>query len=354
MEDTLMTVLGSLSDVPPAPGKYKVRIPVTTDLNGLKVVIWVHALVGDNPGPTLTLLSGLHGNEWLHLEFFQRFVEDFEPAQVSGTVLVIPMANAVAFGTHSRQVRDDSDNADANRSFPGPGRRFTWLAEQIATSIAANVFPETNYLIDFHLGVWGSTMGSTIVFTGFTDEEVSRRNYDLSLAFGSPLIFVAHAVRGWAGSRTSAGYAGENLKIPSLGSSVGGAGFDRVLEAGWHDENLAGIRNVMIHAGMLQGEMQLPEEYLVYEMVHRTNPRVGGVLSPVNAVEEFGRPVQEGELLGTIINPFTFETVEELRAPVAGYLAYWARSYPIRPGEWAYAVIPADHEGTPRVPRPAW
>jgi predicted deacylase len=340
--------------VPKAPGKYTARIPVTTDLNGLEVVVWVHALVGARPGPTLTLLAGLHGNEWLHLEFFRRFVEEFEPQEVSGTVLVIPMANAVAFGSLSRYVRDDSDNADANRSFPGKGRRFTWLAEQIATIIATEVFPSTDCMIDFHLGIWGSTMGSIIVDTDYSDPEVGRKSFDLSLAFGTPLILAIGGVQGWPGPRTSQTYAGELLGIPSCGSMVGGAGFDRAQEQAWLDQNLQGIRNAMMHLGMAQGEMVLPDEYLVYATVERVNPRAGGLLQPANPSDTFGRPVAEGELLGCIVSPFTFETLEELTAPFDGYLAYWARSYPIRPGEWAFAVIPRNHEGTRWIPRPEW
>jgi hypothetical protein len=344
-----MNLYPSLAQAPETPGKHLVRIPVTTDTNGFEVVIWVHALVGAEAGPTLTLLSGLHGNEWLHLAFFRRFVDEFDPTEVCGRVLVVPMANAVAFGTLSRNVRDDSDNADANRSFPAGGRRFNWLAEQIATTIAEGVLPHTDGVIDFHLGIWGSAMGSTICSTGYSDEDVSRRSFDLSLAFGSPLIFRAKTKGGWPGPRTSQGYAGEVLGIPSCGSFIGGAGFDRDLEERWHERNLRGIRNVMTYLGMLSGEMELPDEYLVYEFVHRVNPKVGGLLTPVNDVERFGREVEAGELLGRIISPYTFEVLEELRAPVDGFLIYWARQYPIRPGDWAYGVVPGDHAGTRHV-----
>lgn len=346
-----MTIYTSISDAPTTPGKYLARIPVTTDINGFDVTITAHILVGATPGPTLTLLSGLHGNEWLHLEFFRQFVAEFDPATTAGRVLVVPMANAVAFGTLSRYVRDDSDNADANRSFPGGGRTFTWLAEQVATTIANEVFAHTNALIDFHLGIWGSVMCSTIYSSDYTDPEVSERSRALALAFGSPWIFAART-RGWPGPRTSQGYAGEILGIPSCGSFIGGAGFDRDLERDWAQRNLTGIRNVMKHLGMVSGEQNLPDRYLIYEAVHRVNPKNGGLLEPVNLVETFGRPVQKGELLGRIISPFSFEVIEELVSPADGVLSFWARNYPIRPGEWAYGVVPLDHAGSRYVDRP--
>jgi predicted deacylase len=71
-------------------------------------------------------------------------------------------------------------------------------------------------------------------------------------------------------------------------------------------------------------------------------------------VDAFGREVRRGERLGRIISPLTFEVLEELISPGDGYLAYWARNYPVRPGDWCYGVIPKDHPSTTWVPRPNW
>ena len=59
-----------LKELPPSSTWRAVRLPVSTDMNGMEVVIWAHVL-GSEEGPTLTLLSGLHGNEWLHLDLFE-------------------------------------------------------------------------------------------------------------------------------------------------------------------------------------------------------------------------------------------------------------------------------------------
>ena len=99
----------SVQAFPTEPGHHLVRLPVTTDLDGHDVGIAMHILVGARPGPTLTLLSGVHGNEWGHIEFLHRFVRDFDPSVVAGSVRVIPTANAPALGALSRAVPDDSD-----------------------------------------------------------------------------------------------------------------------------------------------------------------------------------------------------------------------------------------------------
>ena len=43
--------------------------------------------------------------------------------------------------------------------------------------------------------------------------------------------------------------------------------------------------------------------------------------------------------------PFTREVLETLR-PVPGYLMYYPRWYPVRPGDWAYGIIHKGHEHT--------
>lgn len=341
-----------VAHVPSEPGWHLVRVPITTDLNGMEVALVVHVLNGERDGPTLTVMSGLHGNEWHHLETFRALRDSLGAGDLAGRVLMIPVANQVSFGPLRRHLNDDSDNPDANRAFPVPTVKHTWLGEQIATAVADEVLEHTDYLLDFHLGMWGSTLGSTIVGTDYSDPDVVQQSHDMSVAFGTPLIYRSRMVAAFPGPRSSQGFAGEKLRIPCCGSMLGGAGFDRAEEDGWRDANLRGIRNVLAYLGMLDAPLQLPERYLVYEAVQRVNPKVGGLLVPERMPETFGREVTKGERLGRVVSPYTLETIEELNAPFDGYLAYWARNYPLRPGDWAYCVIPADHPGTAWIEPP--
>lgn len=353
-----MNTSSPIHDPTRAPGWHLEKIPITTDLNGMEVTLVVHVLQGEEPGPTLTLLSGLHGNEWHHLETFRVLRSSLGPAGLRGRVLMVPVANQVSFGPLQRHLNDDSDNADANRAFPVPSVKHTWLAEQIATAVAEHVLEPADYLLDFHLGMWGSTLGSTIVGTDYSDQDVNAQSRDMSFAFGTPMIYRSRMVAHFPGPRSSQGYSGERLRIPCCGSMLGGAGFDRSEENAWRDANARGVRNVMAWLGMVDEALDLPDRYLVYESVQRVNPRVGGLLQPANLPDRFGREVTAGEVLGHVVSPYTLDVLETLTAPFDGYLAYWARNYPLRPGDWAYCVIPADHPGTawmdaPELDRPS-
>ena len=98
--------------------------------------------------------------------------------------------------------------------------------------------------------------------------------------------------------------------------------------------------------GILPGENRKPRRHLHFENKVRVNPSVGGMLTPVQENERLGREVKEGELLATVVSPYSFEVLEELRAPYDGYLAWIPRWYPVRPGDWAFGVIPKNDPTT--------
>lgn len=341
-----MPTFENLDNLPSAPGRFHVHLPVARDLSGRGVGIDVIVHQGAEPGPTLTVLSGMHGDEWLHLEFFRRLDAELDHAALRGRVLLVPIANAAAFANLARNVMHEADAPDMNRVFPVTPRPQNGLPEQLAAKLAHEVLARSDALLDFHLGIWGSTLASSIVGTDFSDARVSAESQELALAFGLPLVYQAKMMSVFPGPRAAQAYSGEILKIPSCGSFHGGAGFDSDLEDGWVNANYRGIRNVMRHLGMEDGIIVRPKRYLVYETIQRINPKNGGYLKPERRRDEFGREVRVGELLGKVISPFTFETIEELRAPVDGYLGYWARNYPVHPGDWAFAVVPGNHSGT--------
>jgi predicted deacylase len=327
-----------------AHGKHLWKLPITTDLNGGDIDLYNHVIVGSKPGPTLTLTSTLHGVEWLSIEMLKRVVERLDPDQLTGAVIAIPVANPSALGNMSRTTPDDSDNADLNRTFPG---RHTWITEQLAQAIVREVLPHTSAVIDFHLGIWGSSFGYVAYGIDFPDEKTNDASKRMALAFGVPILQAAKFIANFPGPRSLAGYAGAQLGIPSCIGELGGAGFGHQTEEEWIETCVTGIFNVLKEFGMYAGaKPSRPPRYLSFEAAHRVNPSKGGLLYPVNRDETFGREVREGELLATVVSPYTFAVMEELRSPCDGYISYFARWYPVRPGDWAFGVIPKDSPGT--------
>lgn len=320
-----------------------VRIPITTGLNGAELAIWVHVVRGKSEGPTLALLSTLHGGEWWSIPPMRRLVMDLDPARLSGTLLAVPVANPPALVLQTRNIPDESDSPDMNRIFPGP---LTWTSDQLVAAITREVVAKASMLMDFHMGPWGSAFRDILVGGDFPKPGLSDETERLALTFGSPIVRRANIVSGFPGPRSSIGYAGGVLGIPAMGVEVGGAGFGPAIEERWKRDTIEGIRAVMGALGMITDAPDpRPSRQLVYRKSHRVNPSKGGFLRSRHGADALGREVARGDLLGEVVSPYTFEVIEELRAPARGLLFYVARDYPVHPGDWAYGIADVEAEG---------
>ena len=321
-------------------GKSYHSVPVTTKLDGTELAVPVHVVAGTKPGPTLSLFSTLHGGEWMSIEMLRRVVVGLDPREMAGNLIAVPVANPVAFSQLTRTMPDESDSADLNRVFPG---QFTWMATQIARTITNEILPQSDALIDFHLGLWGASFGMVVYGNDFSDPDVSKRSEAMARAFGCAYIKREQLLGSFPGPGSMVGYAGEKMGLPSMISEIGGAGFAPEMEEGWIRDNVDGIRSVLRQMGILPGEPIALDRYLMAEKTHRVNPSVGGYLHTDVSPERLNTEVTKGELLGRVLSPYTFEELERLESPVDGWLLLVARPYPVNPGDWAYGVIDGAH-----------
>ena len=323
----------------PLLSKIAIPLRVTQDLDGGDVTIWVHAITGARPGPILGVLSVQHGDEWIGAEMIRQLVECLDPSTMSGTVLAVPVCNPIALGTGTRNTQPESDGPDLNRVWPGT---HTWLAESMSKVLAQEVIAKCDGVLDFHPAPWGATMSDPKYGTDYPSPEVNVRTREMAIAMGYRGLGKGKVVAHFPGPRSLAGYAGAKLGIPALSLPRGGAGFGEELEQQWIEEDIRGIKNVMRYLGILADPLQKPERMLIYDEVVRVDPTVGGILKPVHEPEQFLREVKRGELLGRIISPYTFEELERLEAPCDGWIVYFGRSYPVRPGNWSFGLAVAE------------
>jgi hypothetical protein len=311
-----------------------VRIPVTQDL-AMPVEIVTHALAGKKDGPTLLLLSMLHGNEWFSVLILRELLGKIDPKALSGNVLAVPVANTAAFATGTRVIVDDSDEPDANRTFGGI---YDWMTNQITRVIERELFTRATHLIDYHVSGWGSTMADVSFTEDFRDPSVSERSREMALSYGFPVMHALRIHSGLRGPRTSVGFAGENYKIAGMVAGIGGLGFGEAQEREWLELNVEGTMSVMRHLGMLEGRPRRAKRVLRIGDYWRVSPRIAGYIEPVVGLDRQFTDFAEGELMARVVSPLTLEVVDELRSPGAGTLFYSCRSYMARPGAWAFGV----------------
>jgi predicted deacylase len=326
----------------PRNAHHIVRLPVTHDLTG-PVEIVAHVVAGREPGPTLTLLSMLHGNEWFSAVVLRDVVRAVDPKTLRGTLIAVPVANPPAMLTATRCIQDNADEPDANRTFGGP---YGWLSNQIARVLADEVLAKSDALIDYHVGDWGATMADVSYVTDYSKPDVAARSKAMALAYGFPVVHALTIFSGLRGPRTSLGHAGERFGIPGIVAEVGGLGFDAAREAAWRRANVDGTLGVMRELGMLDGELRRPERYLHFVDYWRVGPTVGGYLEPRVDLDRQFTEIAAGETLATITDPATFELLEEVRAPGPGVIFYACRAHMVRPGGWAFGVARLDDPRT--------
>ena len=323
--------------VPPGSRK-RIRIPVTRDICA-SVDLHAHVVAGGNEGPVLLLLSMLHGNEWFSVLILRELLERVDPATLAGSLVAVPVANPSAFITGTRCNLDDSDEPDANRTFGGI---YQWTTNQVSRAIENELFTRSDYLIDYHVSDWGSTMADVSYTIDHSDAGVSEKSRDMALAYGFPVLHGLRTFSGLRGGRTSLSYAGEKYRIPGIVAGVGGLGFGATQEAEWLEKNVQGTLGVMKRLGMVQGTPAYCDRYFEIHDYWRVSPRAGGYLETTVGLDRQLTEVGQGELLGRVIDPQTFEVLDELRSPGPGTMFYACRSYMVRPGSWAFGI--ADRE----------
>lgn len=323
------------------PGSRRaIKLPVTTNLSGGEVALWVHVVRGAQPGPTLVLLGGMHGDEWFTIEPIRRLLELTDPATLRGTVIAVPFVNSQALGQHMRNMPDNTDSPDMNRLFPGP---LTNTSDQIIAKLTKEVVSHATHLLDFHIGPWGSAFNDMLIGGDIKDPEIAAESERLALIFGCPIVRAAAVMTGFPGPRSSLGYGAGVLGVPTIGVEVGGSGFAPEVEERWRQRNVDGIQAVMGAIGMIDGAPDpRPEKQLVYRTAYRLNPSVGGLLQPKIGPDRLSTRVEAGELLGEVRSPYTLEVIEELRVSTPGILTYISRDYPVNPGDWAFGIAVSD------------
>jgi len=126
----------------------KVSIDIADLPSGTKIFLPIHVFRSANPGPTLLVSAGLHGDEINGVEIVRRcLVKGLFENLNAGTVIAIPIINIYGFINFSREV---PDGKDVNRSFPGSSKGS--LASQVANVLTSEILPNIDYGIDIHTG----------------------------------------------------------------------------------------------------------------------------------------------------------------------------------------------------------
>jgi hypothetical protein len=314
--------------------KETITLPITQDL-GVKLEMTAHVLAGRQPGPTMLLVSLLHGEEWLYVLAFKKVMEILNLETLKGQLIIVPVANPSTLNTGTRCAQDNSDEPDANRAF---GSIHKWISNQVANLLDEAFMSKSDFMMDFHGGAFGRTMADIGYGSDMGSDEFIATCKKMAQAYRFPVIHKMKMNRGTMSGRNSVGRAVSHYKIPAIIPELGGVGWSKEVEAGWVDKNVEGILNVMKFAGMLDEKPRYLDRYLMVGDYWRIYPNNGGYFESLIDLDRQFTLIKKNELMGLIYDPATLEILEELRCPGEGTLFYTSRNKMVRPGSWTFGV----------------
>ncbi len=142
---------------------------------------------GAKPGPVLALVSGSHGTEYASIIALEKVIPLIDPAQVSGTVVILPLVNIPSFEQKVPHV-NPVDGKSMNRFYPG--KADGTQTERVSYAITKQVVERCDYLVDYHGGDLDENLRPYSYWPKSGNAKQDSITHDMVLAFGLDHIIV--------------------------------------------------------------------------------------------------------------------------------------------------------------------
>lgn len=229
------------------PGKQQgyLRVPYSHNLGGWANVMVPITTVARGSGPTALVLGGNHGDEYQGQIAAMKLARELTPDMVSGRIILIPSLNFPAARAATRL--SPLDGMNMNRAFPGdPGGCVT---SQIAHFLTTVLFPMSDIVIDIHSG--GRSMEFVPCAHMHVVPDLNQRQRMLAamLAWNTDFAFLYTDIAGTGLLPVEAESQGKLVVTTELGGG-------EAIPASVHRIAQEGLRNVLIHLGVIEGTPQ--------------------------------------------------------------------------------------------------
>ncbi|NHF60304.1 DUF2817 domain-containing protein [Flavobacteriaceae bacterium TP-CH-4] len=283
------------------PGENKLlKISIDRLPTGTLIDIPVYVFNAKNPGPTLLVQAGLHGDEINGIEIVRRMLHEKRFHIESGAVIAVPILNIFGFIHFSRDV---PDGKDVNRSFPGT--KSGSMASRIAYHYVSEIMHQIDYGVDLHTG-GGQRHNFPQVRYTHEDLESAR----LAEIFNAPFSFSSRLIKG--SFRNTAFKMKKPTVVYEAGESMR---FDDYAIL----EGMQGILNVMRHLGMITSiEPTYSERFQSIRLLERKwlrAPTAGMFIPKITN----GSELKKGQAIGVITDTYAKHS-KTIKAPFGGHV----------------------------------
>ena len=305
---TPLTV-GNATAVPGQKSLGTIEVPAHGDA---AASIPVAVMEGTKPGPVLALVSGLHGTEYTSIIALEKLIQSLDPAQISGTVIIVPLVNIPSFEQKVPHV-NPVDGKSMNRFYPGnPEGSQT---ERVSWQITKQVVEHCDYLIDYHGGDLDESLRPYAYWPKSGDGKRDAITRDMVLAFGLDHVIV------WSDrpkDPNASRYLDNTANTRGKPAIAVEAGYSGTVKPEDVQLLVDGTLNVMRYLKMLPGTATVAQHPVWIGKIDTVESTQPGVFYP--RVQR-GTYVAQGTKIGYVTD-FYGRTIYEAVAPAAGVVLY--------------------------------
>jgi len=221
------------------------RLPYSRDDSAWGSVLIPICVVKNGDGRTALLTGANHGDEYEGPLALQQLAYQLDAGEISGRVIIVPALNYPAFRVAARTSPIDGGNM--NRLFPG--RPDGTVSEKIADYFQRTLIPQADVVLDFHSG------GKTLNFVPFAAAHILENKTQQAAcvaamqAFNAPYSIMLQEIDNVGMYDTAV----ENQGKVFISTELGGGGSATAFTTGIAQR---GVRNFLIHSGILNAELQ--------------------------------------------------------------------------------------------------
>jgi predicted deacylase len=270
------------------------QVPYSYNLAGWANLMIPVSVVNHGPGPTVLVLAGNHGDEYQGQIAIMKLARGLEPSAVHGRIILIPCLNIPAAKAGTRLSPLDGKNL--NRCFPGQAEGT--VTEVIADFLARVLFPIADVVIDIHSG------GRSMLFVPCShmhlvpDRIQRKKMMEAMLAWNADFSFLYADIAGTGLLPVEA----ENQGKIVITTEMGGG---EAVPTQVHQLTQKGLRNVLVHVGVLDGEEETREGLgklpaILVQALDRENYLLAPESGIFEVTAELGTRVSVDEPIGQI------------------------------------------------------
>jgi predicted deacylase len=304
------------------------RVTLARLPSGVEITTTVHTYEGTEDGPTLYVQAAQHGREVNGTETLRRFHDRIDGDALAGRIVAAPIADPLTFDRVSYTTPEQFDSVNPNMNRVWPGDPNGTLHERMAATLWEYA-SEADAVVDLHTG--SPDMLTHVVFM-----EGDRESQALAEAFGTDLLLGEEAGEDadaeWADRDFSGKFrvAASNAGVPSITPEL--AHNKQIVEDAV-ETGVTGLWNVCRHLGLLDGPTESNgDPVLARNHLGRVRAADSGLFR-ADPDREVGERVREGDHLGTLYDPATYEVLQEARVDRDGVLYSLAREATVTAGD---------------------